>query len=181
MNKKPTFAYALLKFVFPITFTATLLTPLIVHNSIQYTDRILLEFYLASEKPLNFTSKNYLEELHNTFINNGNNVKTQTTLANDSNFFSGIKNLRGGKNYQNYQNNLKKLNPTILTHGEVKFLAIPLMYSGAGLTTVNFLDSLSKLKRLSLSDIAIIKNCIDSYLESNKINFIQLIFTKQIW
>jgi len=42
-------------------------------------------------------------------------------------------------------------------------------------------QNIKELKKLSVNDIATIKNCIDSYCKMHKINFLQLTFTKKLW
>jgi hypothetical protein len=183
---KPKLSVAFWEFVLPITATVSIVISITTYNALKYLDRILLELYLEGEleTPIKFTYKRYLEELesYDEFLDG--NLETINDTGNSRIFKSPrqlISKLRGGKNFNISPNNWKEPKPVTISRTGLKLIAISLVCSTAGLTTVCLVQNIQELKRLSAKDISIIKNCIDNYCKVHKINFLQLTFNKKLW
>jgi hypothetical protein len=183
---KKSLSLAFWQFVLPGTLTASFVITILIYNSVKQIDKILLELYLTGEmeKPIQFSYKDYLEDLesYNDFININNKTieKTGNSKIHTSSVQS-LSRLRGGKNFGYLPKNWKQTKSLKITGTGLKAIAIIAVCGTLGATTFHLTKSVNELQKLTAKDIAIIKDCIDEYCKSYKINFLQLTLNKKLW
>lgn len=136
------------------------------------------------ENPIQFSYKDYLEDLesYNDFININNKTieKTGNSKIHTSSVQS-LSRLRGGKNFGYLPKNWKQTKVLKITGTGLKTIAIIAVCGTVGATTFHIAKSVNELQKLTAKDIAIIKNCRDEYYKMYKINFLQLTLNKELW
>lgn len=170
---KKSLSLAFWQFVLPGTLTASFVITILIYNSVKQIDKILLELYLTGEmeKPIQFSYKDYLEDLesYNDFININNKTieKTGNSKIHTSSVQS-LSRLRGGKNFGYLPKNWKQTKSLKITGTGLKAIAIIAVCGTLGATTFHLTKSVNELQKLTAKDIAIIKDCIDEYCKSYK-------------